>query len=193
MNGELLAPLYEAALDLSDFCQSKHWQFCFIGGIAVQRWGEPRFTRDADLSLLAGFEGEVRFIDPLLDRYAPRIGEARAFALENRVLLLRHENGTPLDIALAAFPFEQEVIGRATEFATYVGRPIPVCSAEDLIVYKAFASRDRDWADLEGVVQRQGSAIDRAVVIDRLIPLVEIRGDPSIVPKLENVFEKWGK
>jgi len=30
--------------------------FCFIGGIGVQGWGEPRFTHDADLALWTGFD-----------------------------------------------------------------------------------------------------------------------------------------
>ena len=37
-----LDPILSAAHELQQFCASKQWQFCFIGGIAVQRWGEPR-------------------------------------------------------------------------------------------------------------------------------------------------------
>lgn len=37
-------------------------QFCFIGGLALLRWGEPRTTRDTNLTLLTGFGGEERFI-----------------------------------------------------------------------------------------------------------------------------------
>jgi len=45
-------PIFAAAYDLQTFCERAGWSFCFIGGIAVQRWGEPRFTQDADLTLL---------------------------------------------------------------------------------------------------------------------------------------------
>ena len=38
------------------------------GGLAVQRWGEPRLTRDADLTLLTGFGKEARFASALLER-----------------------------------------------------------------------------------------------------------------------------
>jgi hypothetical protein len=31
-------PIFEAALEIQTFCQQGAWQFCFIGGIAVQRW-----------------------------------------------------------------------------------------------------------------------------------------------------------
>jgi len=38
-----------AAEEVQIFCQKHGWSFCFIGGLAVQRWGEPRLTQDADL------------------------------------------------------------------------------------------------------------------------------------------------
>jgi len=41
-----------AAAELQAFCESQQWQFCIIGGLALQRWGEPRETADVDLTLL---------------------------------------------------------------------------------------------------------------------------------------------
>ncbi len=64
-------PIFAAAYDLQCFCESEGWRFCFIGGIAVQRWGEPRFTQDADLTLLTGFGSEEPYIDRLLAHYQP--------------------------------------------------------------------------------------------------------------------------
>src|ERR1017187_4944246 len=40
--------LFEAARQLEVFCDRQGWRSCFIGGIAVQRWGEPRVTLDVD-------------------------------------------------------------------------------------------------------------------------------------------------
>ncbi len=96
-----LDPILAGAWDLQEFCSVRGWQFCFIGGIAVQRWGEPRFTADADLTLLTGFGGEETFIDPLLSHFRPRRSDAREFALRNRVVLLEAHNGTPLDVRRA--------------------------------------------------------------------------------------------
>jgi hypothetical protein len=44
-----------AAAELQAVCESQSWRFCFIGGLALQRWGEPRETVDVDLTLLTGF------------------------------------------------------------------------------------------------------------------------------------------
>jgi hypothetical protein len=44
-----------AAADLEALCHAHAWRFCFIGGVAVQRWGEPRETVDVDATLLRAF------------------------------------------------------------------------------------------------------------------------------------------
>jgi hypothetical protein len=81
--------LCRVALEVQRECEKRGWRFCFIGGLAVQHWGEPRFTRDVDLTLLTGFGGEETYIDPLLEVFEPRMEDCREFALQNRVLLLK--------------------------------------------------------------------------------------------------------
>jgi hypothetical protein len=49
------------ASQLQSFCEDEAWRFCFIGGIAVQRWGEPRETVDVDLTVISGFGDEELF------------------------------------------------------------------------------------------------------------------------------------
>ena len=103
--------VFDAAAELQNFCAEAGWRFCFIGGLAVQRWGQPRFTRDADLTLLTGFGNEEAYVSSLLRRFQPRIENAAAFAVANRVLLLKSASGVGLDIALAGLPFEEAMIG----------------------------------------------------------------------------------
>ena len=65
--------LIRVAANVQGFCESRRWRFCFIGGLALQRWGEPRETVDVDLTLLTGFGGEDPFIQALLERYEGRM------------------------------------------------------------------------------------------------------------------------
>ena len=58
--------LVEEAADLQVFLEAQGWAFCFIGGLAIQRWSEPRLTKDMDLTLLTGFGNEGSFVDVLL-------------------------------------------------------------------------------------------------------------------------------
>ncbi len=105
-----MVDLISAAFQLQQQIESRGWRFCFIGGLAVQHWGEPRMTRDLDLALLAGFGTEVPFVEALLEVYQGRIADARSFALESRILLLRTESGIGIDVSLAALPFEEQAV-----------------------------------------------------------------------------------
>ena len=103
-----MSTLFDGARDLQELLEAHRWGFCFIGGLAVLRWGEPRFTQDVDLTLLCPFGSEDEVSAPLLDSgYAGRISDPREFARRNRVLLLQSPDGVPIDIALAALPFEE--------------------------------------------------------------------------------------
>ena len=180
--------LIKIAADLLDFCEAESWRACVIGGLAVQRWGEPRLTRDVDLSLLTGFGQEERFIQKLIERYETRIEEAEAFALRNRVLLLA-KDGVGIDIALAAIPFEERVIERSTRFEFLPGVSVRTCSAEDLIVYKAFADRSRDWVDIEGILARQRPTLDVQLIESELAPLIAAKESPAILRRLKQMLD----
>lgn len=185
-------PLFTAALELERFFAARDWRFCFIGGLAVQRWGEPRLTLDVDCTLLTGFGQEARYIDELLATFAGRVAKPREFALDNRVLLLRGSSNVPLDIALGAMPFEERCIERASAFAIGDARSLTMCSAEDLIVFKAFAGRDRDWLDIEGIVLRQAEALEAGTIWHELLPLLELKGDAGAEPRLRRLLSRGG-
>lgn len=167
-------PIFAAALDLQAFCDQRGWRSCFIGGLAVLRWGEPRMTRDADLLLLTGVGNEDAFIEPLLAAFEGRRPDARKFALCHRVLLARHFGGTPLDIALGSTPFEKQGIRRSSLW-DIGGQSLRTCSAEDLIIDKTFAGRDQDWLDIRGVIIRQGRRLDLDLIDQELPALLELK------------------
>lgn len=180
--------LTSLALDLQTFFERRGWEFCIIGGLAVQHWGEPRFTRDVDITLLTGFGGEEIFIDPLLGAFDARVESARQFALHHRVLLLRSNGGIGIDIALGAVPFEEEAVGRAGKIELEPGALIRLCTAEDLIVMKAFASRSMDWNDVRGILIRQGvSRLDWPYIERQLKPLCEAKEAPEIWLQLDKL------
>ena len=177
-------PLFAAAFELQSFCRDRGWQSCVIGGLAVLRWGRPRATQDVDLSLLTGFGRENEFIDPLLGKMPPRIAGAAQFAADHRVLLLRASNGVPLDVALAAIPFEERMMQRATAFAFADECAVVTTSAEDLVVLKAFAGRPRDWADVEGIVSSQHDALNWTQVESELRSLSDVMESSETLERL---------
>ena len=152
--------LFQAAKEVSGFMEAQGWPCCIIGGVAVMRWGEPRTTLDVDITLLTGFGEEERYVNMLLKRFKARGPDPVGLALQHRIVLLNATNGVGLDIALAGFPFEEEILQRASFFEFDEGCRLNTCSAEDLIVAKAFADRPKDWLDIEGILIRQGKTLD---------------------------------
>lgn len=179
--------LFQVALDLQRFFSKHQWKFCFIGGIALQRWGEPRVTQDVDVSLLTGIGEEERFIRLLQSRFSARINRAEEFALRHRVLLLQSGSGVGIDISLGMTGFEELVIKRATPYTFLPRVKLLTCSAEDLIVYKAFADRNRDWSDVEGILVRQKGTLDWKHIHKHLKELVELKESPQILKKLDRL------
>lgn len=173
--------LLDVARQLQEFCDRQNWDSCVIGGIAVLRWGEPRVTRDVDLTLLTGFGAEESFVSVLLNQYPARVSEPMEFARKNRVLLLQTPGGVGIDISLGALPFEELVVRHGTPYLFGSGPPIRTCSAEDLVVMKLFASRPRDIMDAESVVLRQGKTLNWTYIQEQLEPLVELKEEPGIL------------
>jgi hypothetical protein len=185
-------PVLDAAVELQAFCSGKGWKFCIIGGLAVQRWGEPRNTQDADLTLWTGFGGEEAFVDELLKSFLGRRSDAKAFALQYRVLLLSGSNGTPLDVALGAMPFEEGSIQRSSLWNIDHNIRLRTCCAEDLIVHKVFAGRERDWLDVEGVLHVQRDRIQLERIKAELPPLLELKESLESLERFEQLCRKCG-
>ena len=183
-----MKPLLAAATEIQDFLRGAGELFCFIGAIALLRWGQPRFTRDVDLTLLCRYGAEAQPVDRLLKVFAPRIPDARDFALTNRVVLLRSRSGIPIDVALGSLPYEERCVSRASEFDFGEGALV-TCSAEDLVVLKAFAGRGQDWADIESILIRRGSSLDWTLIFTELEPLAKVRDVPGLLDRLRQLRE----
>lgn len=181
--------LIHVAEELQKFFRKEEWRFCFIGGLALQRWGQPRLTQDVDVTLLTGFGDEGHYIKSLIVKYESRIPDAVEFALRNRVLLLRSSEGIGIDIALGGLPFEEEVVKRATTFEYLPKISLHTCSAEDLVIMKAFANRTQDWADVESIILKQRGKLDRLYIEENLEPLCELKESPEILDRLNVLFK----
>lgn len=182
--------VYRAAEELQRRCDAQRWRFCVIGGLALQRWGEPRETIDVDVTLLTGFGNEETFIRTILSWYEPRVPDAISFALLNRVVLVQAPSGVGIDIALGGLPFEELAVERATPYEFMPGVFLRTASAEDLIVMKAFAARPKDWVDVEAIIIRQAKNLDWPYIRGQLGPLVELKGEPEIMSRLESLRER---
>lgn len=180
--------VFEAAIELQSVCDDHGWRYCFIGGVAVQRWGEPRLTNDADMTLVTGLGNEEEYVHALVARFEARIADAADFALRNRVVLIRATNSTPLDVALGWLDFEERTIERSSLWGVGQDNRLRTCSAEDLVVHKAFAGRPHDWVDIQGIIDRQTADLDTGLILEEVVPLLELKEELAAADRLRLMF-----
>jgi hypothetical protein len=127
------------------------------------------------------------FVDKLLQSFPARRSDAREFALVQRVLLITTPAGIPVDVALGAFPFEERSVQRSSAWTWSENHSLNTCSAEDLVVHKAFAGRGLDWTDLERVLIRQYGKLNLTQIHTELKPLLELKGENEALDKLDRL------
>ena len=165
-----------------------------IGGVAVIARGVPRQTVDVDGTVWAETLELDRLFDVLARHgLAPRIADAREFARRRQVLLLRHEpSGTPVEVSLAWLPFEHEALERAT-IEDIAGIAVPIASAEDLIIYKTVAWRDRDRSDVERLLVLYGSQVNLGRIRSIVGDIAALLEEPGRLAEFEAIVRRVGE
>lgn len=133
-------------------------QYMVIGGQAVLLYGEPRLTKDIDITIGADLNrlSEVRhFVETLGLRL---LADPETFTRQTMVLPCQEpESGIRVDFIFSFTPYEQQALARVK--TVKVG-DTEVCfaSLEDLVVHKMIAGRPRDLEDVTNVLRKNSSA-----------------------------------
>lgn len=137
--------------------------FAFGGAISQEYCGTPRGSWDIDANL---FVPESRAWDVLqaLVGLIDSIHLGRAIAAAERDGQVRLDwDGIGIDLYFSYDPFHDSCRSRVRQVA-FDGESVDVLSAEDLVVLKVLADRERDWVDIEDIMDCQGDAFDVAYV-----------------------------
>lgn len=146
--------MFQALLEqIARGLDSRGFPYMLIGGQAVLLHGEPRLTRDIDVTLGVGPEKL-----PVLLEWARESGwqvlvdSPADFVTRTLVLpCLEPRSGIRVDLIFSFSPYERQAIERAR--VVMVGdTPVRFASAEDLIIHKIVAGRPRDLEDVRSVV-----------------------------------------
>ncbi|MCK6552130.1 nucleotidyl transferase AbiEii/AbiGii toxin family protein, partial [Myxococcota bacterium] len=186
-----LSPLEGAITSLVDVLRRQRVPAILIGGVAASLLGRPRATRDVDALVWIRDPEEWPLLLTALRAHGfdPRIPDALAFARKSRVLLVRHTaSGIDVDVAFAALPFEEAAIRGASERAlgSFL---VPLPTPEDLVIMKAIASRPRDIADIEAIVDVHPD-LDRRRVRAQVEDFAAALDAPELVTSLDRVLER---
>ena len=123
--------------------------YMVIGGQAVLLYGEPRLTRDVDITLGVGIDhldALLQTIKKISLRALPE--DIAAFVKQTMVLpTIDESTGIRVDFIFSFTNYESQAINRANHISI-LGQDVSFARVEDLIIHKVFAGRPRDMEDV---------------------------------------------
>jgi predicted nucleotidyltransferase len=162
--------------------------YMIIGGQAVLLHGEPRLTRDIDITLgittekldvvlnLIGNVGLKPLVDP------------DDFTLQTMVLPCQHlESPIRVDFIFSFSPYERQAMERVC-LVEMEGITVKFASAEDLVIHKVFAGRPRDMEDVKSILIKNPD-MDFLYIRQWLNELSEATGE-SFAGRFEGVLKE---
>lgn len=127
--------------------------YMIIGGQAVLVYGEPRLTKDVDITLGIGIEGLDKIKD-IVETLAFKslVKKIREFVKKTMVFpVLDEESGIRVDFIFSFSPYEKQAIKRAVGIK--IGRTeVKFATLEDVVIHKIVAGRARDIEDVKSIL-----------------------------------------
>ena len=136
-----------------------------IGGVAVLTYDYQRTTKDVDIIVLCKLEELEVIHNKFLTGYDPLFNDSLTFFSTNYVLPVKDKTtDIKIDIAAGMTLFDETIIKRKKR--TKLGKAeFNICTLEDRIIYKLFATRLQDLADVEEIIKINSEKIDKEYLI----------------------------
>jgi len=129
--------------------------YMVIGGQAVLLYGEPRLTRDIDITLGIGIN-ELRKVKTVVNAIGLKIlvKDEKEFVEKTMVLpTIEKESNIRIDFIFSFSPYERQAITRAKEVK--LGRTsVRFASLEDVVIHKIVSGRPRDLEDIKSILTK---------------------------------------
>ncbi len=160
-----------------------------IGGQAVLLYGEPRLTKDIDITLGVGVDEYESLLKAVTELgFKTLVDKPDSFVKEFMVLPVSDEgSGIKIDFVFSFTPYEREAIKRANKI-TLGGKEINFASLEDILIHKIIAGRARDLEDIKNILLKN-KKFDREYVLKWLLDFDKSLSE-NFVLKFENVSKE---
>ena len=161
--------------------------YMVIGGQAVLLYGEPRLTKDIDVTLGATLDRLPEVVELVRSAGLEPLVDPEQFTRETMVLPCR-DPGTEVrvDLIFSFSPYGRQAMEHA-RLVELSGAQVRFASLEDVIIHKVIASRPRDMEDVKGMLIKNPGA-DLGYVKSWLQDFADSLGEP-FKERFEKVLE----
>lgn len=165
----------------------QHIPYMVIGGQAVLLHGEPRMTRDIDITVGITTEKIDQMLDIIEGIPLKPLVDPHDFTLQTMVLPCQDpESHIRVDFIFSFSPYERQAMERV-RYVNIEGISVQFASAEDLVIHKVFAGRPRDMEDVKSVLIKNPE-MDARYIRHWLNELAQATGE-SFVDRFENALK----
>ena len=162
--------------------------YMVIGGQAVLVYGEPRLTRDIDITLGIAPDAlpQVLTVAKEVNLHI-LVDNPEDFVQRLWVLPTLHPpSGLRVDFIFSWTPYEQQALERARPIEIE-GYPVRFASPEDVIIHKILSGRPRDLEDVCGILRKQKVDVD---YIHRWLEAFEQTLGQPLVQRFEQIRQE---
>jgi len=162
--------------------------YMIIGGQAVLLHGEPRLTRDIDITVGITTEEMDLMLDAVEDIGLIPLVDPKDFSLRTLVLPCQDpESDIRVDFIFSFSPYEHQAMERVC-LVEIEGVNVKFASAEDLVIHKVFAGRARDMEDVKSVLIKNPE-MDSRYIRKWLSELAKATGE-AFVSRFDDVLKE---
>lgn len=164
--------------------------YMIIGGQAVLLYGEPRLTRDVDVTLGVNIDRLHDLLTVVKElSLNPIPNDVESFVKQTMVLpTLDEPTGVRVDFIFSFTPYETDAIKRARKI-TIMDQEVCFASPEDLIIHKIFAGRPRDLEDVWSVILKN-PGIDTQYIKNWLKEFDASFGEKDFLKTFEGILKE---
>jgi hypothetical protein len=159
----------ETALRVAEALESAGERYALFGGLLLAAYGEPRETRDVDLAVIDVSAAQVRHALEISGLASTVSFEAVIFGglSISRLALVGGDADTGLNVLdlvqARSARYRAGALGRSVKAPLRHGT-IQALSADDFVLFKVLATRERDVEDAASVLRRSEPLLDLSLI-----------------------------
>lgn len=182
--------MFEALLEqIATGLDSRGIPYMVVGGQAVLLYGEPRLTRDVDVTLGVGPDRLPLVLEwvqscgwqVLVERPAEFVAQTLVLPCQEPV------SGIRVDVMFSFSPYERQAIERARSMP--VGQAqVRYAAVEDVVVQKIIAGRPRDLEDVRSIILKNAGL--EADYVRNWLREFEVQGNEGFLTRFETMWNR---